>query len=207
VTVDVAPVLVRERITHEQFMAWCDEDTNAELINGVIIMHTPASIAHEELFSFLLMILKAYVEHWELGKVYGSRVAVQLEEGHTYEPDLLFVARNRLHIIGENAVHGAPDLVAEILSASTYRYDTGDKRDGYERAGVRELWLIDPYGPEGTQVSYRDEATGTFVPLEMEEGVYRSTVIRGLALRSEWLWPPEGRFPGAIQVLRELGVD
>ncbi len=203
-TVQIAPVPARERVTHEQFMAWCDEDTNAELVNGVIVMHTPASVIHERLFRFLLQVVGGYVEHWELGEVLGSRVAVRLGEGHTYEPDLLFISRRRLHIIKEDAVYGAPDLVMEILSAGTYRYDTGSKREGYERAGVWELWLIDPYGPEGTQLLHRDETTGRFRPVEPEGGVYRSAVIKGLTLQSTWLWPPEGRFPATAEVLSTL---
>ncbi len=203
------PVLIEERMTHEEYMEFCDEDTKADLIDGVLIVQSPASTAHERLFRFLLQVLGIYVARKGLGEVLGSHMAVRLASGHTYEPDLLFVARERAHIIGEDYVDGAPDLVVEILSASTYRYDTGPKRAGYEQAGARELWLIDPYGSTGTQVLRRDEATGTFLTIEPEgepgEHIYRSAVVEGLWLRQSWLWPPEGRFPDILDVLRELG--
>ena len=202
----IAPVLIKERMTHEKFIDWCNEDTKADLIEGVIIVQTPASIPHERLFKFLLKVLDLYVTQRGLGEVLGSHTAVRLEEGHTYEPDLLFVAQERRHIIGEMEVNGAPDLVVEILSAGTYYYDTGAKRAGYERAGVQELWLIDPYGAEGTQVLRQGIATGVFVPVRPEEDIYRSEVIPGLWLRAEWLWPERGEFPDVIAVLEELGV-
>ncbi len=203
------PVLIEERMTHEEYMKFCDEDTKADLIDGVLIVQSPASIAHERLFQFLSRVIGIYVARKGLGEVLGSHAAVRLASGHTYEPDLLFVARERAHIIGEDYIDGAPDLVVEILSASTYHYDTGPKRVGYEQAGVRELWLIDPYGPKGTQVLRRDETTGTFLAVEPEgepEGnIYRSAVIAGLWLREGWLWPPEEQFPDALDVLQELG--
>jgi Uma2 family endonuclease len=202
----IAPVLTKERMTHEEFMDWCDEDTKADLIEGVIIVQTPASTSHERLFKFLLKVLDLYVTQRGLGEVLGSHTAVRLEEGHTYEPDLLFVAQERRHIIGEMEVNGAPDLVVEILSAGTYYHDTGAKRAGYERAGVRELWLIDPYGAEGTQVLRRDAATASFVPVKPEGDIYHSEVIPDLWLRAEWLWPERGEFPDVIAVLEELGA-
>ncbi len=198
----VAPVLTRERMSHEEFMALYNEDTKAELIDGVVVIQTPASLSHERLFRFLFQVLAAYVDHQGLGEVLGSRTAVRLEEEHTYEPDLFFVSRD--HISGEREVNGAPDLVVEIVSAGTYHYDTGIKRQVYERSGVRELWLLDPYGPEGTEVMRLDEASGRFVPLEPEGGIYRSAVVPGFWLRAEWLWPEGGRFPDTIEVLRTL---
>jgi len=95
----------------------------------------------------------------------------------------------------------------EILSASTYHYDVGVKREGYERNGAGELWLLDPYGQEGTQMLVHDEATGRFKDVPFIGGVHRSTVIPGLWLRTEWLWPGEGEaYPDVIEVLHELNV-
>ncbi len=206
-TTTKVPVLLRDRMTEEEFFHLCHEDTKADLIDGVMIVESPASYTHERLFRFLLHVLDLYVIHHNLGQVPGSRTAVRLEEGHIYEPDLLFVRRERERIIGEKQVNGAPDLVVEILSASTYHYDVGVKREGYERQGVGELWLLDPYGQEGAQMLARDEATGRFRTVSFTGGVYHSTVIPGLWLRVEWLWPEEGEaHPDVIEVLRELNV-
>jgi Uma2 family endonuclease len=60
-----------------------------------------------------------------------------------YQPDLVFVAAERCHIIRDR-VWGPPDLVVEVLSAESRRYDRDQKRDWYQRYGVREEWLVDP---------------------------------------------------------------
>ena len=201
------PVLLRDRMTDDEFLRLCNEDTKADLIDGVMIMESPASDSHERLFQFLLTLLTIYARRRSLGQVRGSHTAVQLQEGHVYEPDLLFIRRERESVIGEKQVSGAPDLVVEILSASTYHYDVGAKREGCERNGVGELWLLDPYGQEGTQMLVRDESTGQFGMAGFSGGVYRSTVVPDLWLRAEWLWPGEGKaHPDVIEVLGELGV-
>ncbi len=61
------------------------------------------------------------------------------------QPDLLFVSREREHLLsGGDNVRGAPDLVVEILSPATADRDRGYKRALYGRHGVAEYWLVDP---------------------------------------------------------------
>lgn len=194
-----------ERLTHEDFMRLAPEDKKAELIDGEIIMPSPAFDSHERLLGFLLTILTAFVRHFGLGQVRGSRYAVRIAEGHTYEPDILFVRQERAHLITERELLEAPDLVVEIISASTARYDRGPKRESYEIAGVRELWLIDPYGPAGTQFFQRQG--DRLVEVAPVGGVIHSIVLPGFDLRTAWLWPgADGELPDPIEVLRELEV-
>jgi Uma2 family endonuclease len=55
-------------------------------------------------------------------------------------PDILVVCDSSK--IGSKVIEGAPDFVLEIMSVSTYRYDAGEKLVLYQRAGVREYWII-----------------------------------------------------------------
>src|SRR5437667_6690826 len=96
-----------------------NEDTRVELLDGVLIMHSPANWRHEKQFSFLLRLLTEFVEGRDLGQVNGSRISVILNTGRRVEPDLLFVRRDRIKIIGDVFVNGTPDLVVEILSPAT----------------------------------------------------------------------------------------
>ena len=67
-----------------------------------------------------------------------------LSDVNVLQPDVIFVSNQRRKIITDHGIDGAPDFVAEILSPSSARYDKGSKRKIYARAGVKELWLVDP---------------------------------------------------------------
>ncbi len=194
----VAGVLTRvevaERMTSEEFFRYAPEDQKAELIDGVMIVHSPPLVIHEKLFRFLFRLLAAYVEDHDLGEVLGSRTPVGLDVDQTFEPDIFFIARERADILESKGVFGAPDLVIEILSAGTVRYDRGPKFRAYERAGVRELWLIDPYGPAGTEF-YQLQGT-RFVPIMPDgDGILRSVAVSGFWINVTWLWPGERFIP------------
>ncbi len=194
-----------ERLSHDDFMRLAPDDRKVELIDGEMIMHSPALLAHESLQGFLESVLTVFVSHFRLGRVLGSRYAVRISDENTYEPDILFVRQERVHLITERELLEAPDLVIEIISASTARYDRGIKRENYEKAGVLELWLIDPYGPAGTQFFQRQG--DRLVEVAPVEGVVHSMAIRNFRLQTSWLWPDEsGQLPDPVGVLRELGA-
>ena len=104
-----------------------------------------------------------------------------LSEENVVQPDILFVARTRLHIVGKTNIPGAPDLVVEILSPGTRQKDLAIKRKIYARFGVQEYWIVDP-----------DAATVEVLTLKESEyisaGVYRepdclsSPLLPGLVL-------------------------
>lgn len=195
-------VEVAERMTAADFWRDAPEKQKTELIDGVMTMHSPASYIHEDLFGFLLSLLREFVENRNLGKVLGSRTAVELAPNQVYEPDILFVARARLGIIQSKGIVGAPDFVIEILSASTAAYDRGSKLRGYERAGVTETWLTDPYGPAGTEF-YRLEG-GIYVPVVPDaNGILRSVAVPGFWIDVNWLWP-EGKFISVREALERI---
>ena len=191
-------VEIAERMTAEEFLELAPEDRKAELIDGEMVMPSPPLDIHERLFGFLHALLHVYVEQHNLGEVRGSRTPVILASDQVYEPDILFVARERADIITPRGVMGAPDFVIEILSRGTAAYDRGPKLRGYERAGVKEVWLIDPYGPAGTEFYWLKE--GRYAPASVEEGVLRSVAIPGFAIRVEWLWP-DGAFIPVLEAL------
>jgi Uma2 family endonuclease len=76
--------------------------------------------------------------------VLTAPIDVHLGRGSVVQPDLVVVRNRNLHIIGEKKLTGAPDLLVEIRSPGTARYDRRIKLPRYARAGVREIWLVDP---------------------------------------------------------------
>lgn len=183
-------VELAERLTADDFFRDAPEDRKAELIDGVMIMPSPPLTIHERLQRFLLLLLQSHVEERDLGEAFGSRTAVQLARDQVPEPDILFVRKERREIIQEKGVVGAPDFVIEVLSASTIRYDRGAKYQAYERAGVAELWLVDPYGPDGTQFFQRQADRFVEVTAD-EQGIIHSSTVEGFWIDRQWLWPQE----------------
>jgi len=76
--------------------------------------------------------------------VFIAPIDVHLGRGSVVQPDLVVLRPKNTSIIGPKKLTGVPDLLIEILSPSTRRYDRRLKRNRYERAGVSELWLVDP---------------------------------------------------------------
>ena len=62
------------RMTEEEFVAWCDEDTKAEWIDGEVIMPSPSNLQHVDLAGFLNLILRMFLTYRGLGVVYGSEL-------------------------------------------------------------------------------------------------------------------------------------
>jgi Uma2 family endonuclease len=79
-----------------------------------------------------------------IGKLFDAPFDVYLDEVNVFQPDLIVVLDERLGILTEAGAEGAPELVVEILLPKTRRLDLVNKKQEYARAGVKELWIIDP---------------------------------------------------------------
>jgi Uma2 family endonuclease len=130
-------------ITSEQFAAMPDFDAPyVELIEGEIIMAGGASNSHQgrslDLIRFLLNNVRG-------GTLRFAPMSVRIDEMNTFEPDIFWIAPDspRCALLNDHLWSGAPDLVIEILTPSTARRDRDQKYRAYERAGVREYWLVE----------------------------------------------------------------
>ena len=193
----------RSLITLETFKRLIRPDQKADLIEGVMVMASPASPKHEMLLAFLLRLIGNFVETQDLGVVMGSRALVDISAHHGYEPDLLFIRRERRDIIGPESITAAPDLVVEIISPGSRRYDAYVKKDGYARIGVAEYWLLDP---DNKQAAFYQLFEGYYAEIAPDEnGAFQSTALPGLAIRPEWLWPDEeGNFEKVAALLQKM---
>ena len=123
------------------------DDHHYELLNGRVVMTPPAGYPHGGIEAALLRIIGSFVRAGKLGRVCGSSQGFALPSGDTVEPDASFVSEERWNA-GPAPIPGkflrvVPDLVVEILSTRTASRDRGEKKAIYERAGVREYWLVD----------------------------------------------------------------
>jgi Uma2 family endonuclease len=191
------------RMTEEEFVAWCDEDTRAEWVDGEVIVPSPANLKHVDLAGFLNLILRVFVTSKDLGAVYGPELQVRFAALRRRRvPDLLFVATEHTDILKTTEVDGAPDLIIEIVSPDSLARDWREKYLEYETAGVREYWVVDPMA-QRVEV-YALGADGRYALIEEKDGVVHSTVLAGFFLKPAWLWQEPLSNP--LEILRELGV-
>lgn len=189
-------------LTIEDFCDLVDEDTNAELFEGVIIMKSPVSHPHEELLGFLREILGPYVRRRRLGTVLGQCFLVRITDYTGREPDLLFVSSERLDAVKRNYMDGPPDLVIEVVSPSDSATQILQKRVEYEQIGVRELWIIDQ--PK-KRLSVCDLGSdGYFVEREIDGPVLIAKTVPGFRIQVDWLWCEPLEFPDTFSILEEL---
>ena len=123
-----------------------EEEPRYEIIEGVKNIMSPApNLGHGTIvgmlyFEFINYILKNNIE----AAVFGDNTDVYLPDGNLFMPDLTVVSN--LDIADrEGAIHGVPDMIVEVLSRSTMKNDIGKKKDIYERNGVKEYWIINPW--------------------------------------------------------------
>ncbi|MGH9320846.1 MAG: Uma2 family endonuclease, partial [Vicinamibacteria bacterium] len=173
-------------VTEKMFDEMVDEDTKAELIDGVMIVHSPASLEHEDIGSFLGGLMKFYAGARNLGLVIGSgNGVVRLAAGRRLAPDGFFIAKERVPQPLPKEFSGAPDLVVEVLSPSTRAEDLTDKRSAYRAARVGEVWFVDH---ENKRVVVDRLGTASYSEENFTQGKITSAVMKGFWIRAEWLW-------------------
>lgn len=138
--------------TYADYLIWSATYGN-EVIDGVAYVRDPPSPSplHQEVVAGLCGQLNDSLQG-KSGRAYLAPLDVRLPKGScaddqidtVVQPDV-FIACDRRKV-DNRGMCGAPDWVAEVLSPSTARYDRTTKLRAYERAGVREVWLIDPIG-------------------------------------------------------------
>ncbi len=137
-------VEVIPKLTYEEFRQLPEDGKRYELIQGRVRVSPSPSARHQSVTLNLATSLRPFVLKNRLGEVFVAPLDVRLSEDTALQPDLIFVATARLEIVQENFIAGVPDLVVEILSASTAAHDRATKLSLYAQAGVPHVWLMDP---------------------------------------------------------------
>lgn len=144
-TMDTAelPIPKKASYTYADY-AELPESAPYELIDAALVMSPSPSVRHQRVVLRLGRVLLTAAEADDAGEAFVAPMDVSFSDVDTVQPDLLFVSAERLDIIGEQRIEGAPDLVIEVLSPSTAYLDLAQKKRLYEREGVKEYWVVDP---------------------------------------------------------------
>ncbi len=134
------------RLTYDDFVRIPDDGMRHEIIDGEHYVTASPNLRHQELVGRLHFEIEQHLR-WHPGtaRVFVAPLDVVMGRWDVVEPDLLMVTGDQSDILTKANVQGAPALVVEVLSEGTRRRDERLKRQLYDRAGVREYWLVDPH--------------------------------------------------------------
>ncbi len=140
----MAPTVIEKKKYRYGDYLTTPEDERYELIEGDLLM-TPSPVPrHQRISGRLEFELRKFVTENDLGEVFDAPCDVYLDNENVVQPDILFISKERLNIIGEKNIEGAPDLVIEIISESTAYRDFVQKKKLYARFGAKEYWIVIP---------------------------------------------------------------
>lgn len=171
------------RMKADEYFALGETQERYQLIDGVVVMSPSPTPLHQSILLLVAFQIKDYLEDHPVGEVF---VELDVNLGSSgrggdlvYRPDVMFFSAGRLPT-GLKKVNIVPDLVVEVGSPGSRLSDHERKKADYERAGVREYWIIDP--EEKTMTFMRMDG-GRYVEIEAVEDTIASEAVSGFKLK------------------------
>lgn len=174
----------KDSFAFSDFLTW-ETDERMEIIHGEVFMMAAPGTSHQLISGEIFRQLANFLDGRNCRAI-AAPFAVRLFEKDgdapkdvdtVVEPDISVICdRNKLD---KHGCKGAPDLIVEVLSPSTQRHDQLVKLNLYQRAGVREYWIVDPEN-KTVRVMVQD-ANGHLWPHEIykQEDIAKVGVLDG----------------------------
>jgi Uma2 family endonuclease len=139
------PIVSTTKMTARQFLELGEDPPGVrlELVDGEVAVSPSAIPDHSYVVFALSHIVWAHIRKHDLGQLVGD-VDTIFDQYNVRRPDIIYFSRQRLHLIGEKAIEGPPDLCVEVLSPSSIEIDRIDKFELYQAHGVVNYWIVDP---------------------------------------------------------------
>lgn len=183
----MSSLVIEKKITVAEFLKMdFEEGFLYELINGIIVKRASPSAEHQNIVSNLNTEFNNFIKPLKIGKCYPAPLDVYLTNTDLTQPDLIYVSKDRAHIV-KGFIEGVPDLLVEILSPGTAKTDRGTKRSLYERCGVAEYWIIDPKS-QSIEIYILENGHYELYSFAQESGEVESKVLVGFKLSIEELF-------------------
>ena len=163
------PLPKEERYTYADLLRWSGPE-RYELIDGVPYLLASPSLPHQLILGALYRQISNHLEGKPCTAILSPFDVRLFETGESSDADVDTVVVPDLSVVCDRTkldsrgCKGAPDFVLEVLSPSTQRQDRLVKLNLYQRAGVREYWIVDP-------------ASQTVQVFLLENGLFRITEV------------------------------
>ena len=174
----------RRKLTYEDYAQIPEDGCQHEIIDGGHYVNPAPNLYHQTVSRRLQFILYTQIEQQKLGVVFNAPCDVQIATHDILQPDLAVVLTENQHILRPEKIQGTPDLVVEILSLSSEARDRKLKRARYQKAGVPEYWIVDPFEHTVEQLVLRD---GVYVLLPTTD-VLQLTILEDVFVRLDEVW-------------------
>lgn len=138
------PLPQAERITYAEYKQLPEDGKRYEVIDGELHVTPSPSWVHQRISYWITRLVGSWIDDRGLGVLQAAPLDVIMASELIVQPDHIFIRKARIRQLVDRSVHGAPDLVVEILSPSTAGRDQIIKRAVYAREGIQEYWIVDP---------------------------------------------------------------
>lgn len=166
-------------LTYEDFLTLPDDGVRREIVEGEVLVTPAPTVRHQDVVLRLGYTLEQHVRARGGGRAFISPLDVRLTEHDIVEPDVIFVADDRIGIIKERFLLGSPSLLIEVVSDP--RTDRVRKRALYARSSVPEYWIVDPDADRVEVYRLRGDSYGK--PEILESGdILESELLPGLTI-------------------------
>jgi Uma2 family endonuclease len=133
----------KKKYTAEDYMM-LEEGSPFQLVENELIMSPSPNSIHQGIVARLSQIILNFLDSSKDDGYIAGSMDVVFDENNVFQPDVLYVSGERKNEIVKERVEGAPDLTIEILSPSNAYYDLRQKKDVYQKYGVKEYIIVDP---------------------------------------------------------------
>jgi Uma2 family endonuclease len=148
----------KKKYTVDDYMT-LEEGAPFQLINYDLIMSPSPILLHQVISRRIVFVISIFLDNKnDDGVLVYAPMDVKFDEGNILQPDILYISAERKSEIIKERIEGAPDLVIEILSPSNAYYDLRQKKDIYEKYGVKEYIIVDPIQENADLYVLKDSA-------------------------------------------------
>jgi Uma2 family endonuclease len=193
--------IVATGVSVDDYMAQYAE-TFHEWAKGDVIKMSPVSERHDLLTAYFRQLLDIYFELNPIGRVRSAPFVMQMDAIESArEPDLQVILNTNPGQLTPTAMIGPADICIEVVSPESVARDYGKKFEEYEKAGVREYWIIDPLRQEAN--FHRLQNTGFYARAHLDDqNNYQTPLLPRLTLHVPTLWSDP--LPGVLATAQAI---
>lgn len=174
-------------LTYRDYEALPNDGRRYEIHEGELSVTPAPGTRHQRVAGNLYAVLREHVLRHGLGEIFFAPVDVILSDITIVQPDIVYVANDRLQAISSRGIEGPPTLSVEILSPSTIQIDRQTKLQIYSRYGLPYYWIVDPEARAVEAYALSESAYGLTVRTAGDESL-SAPPFSDLVITAATLW-------------------